>query len=126
MYIYIGIEDLVANALIGLAEQQIRRVSLSTLANYGTVIVKLLSQSGQDAIMLVTKESTYDFVHDYAEFFSIGSYGNTEYIELRDGITAIDLRRQFRKNLTVDIARVLLQQEPLDVLRNCEAIQGAK
>lgn len=126
MYIYIGIEDLVANALIGLAEQQIRRVSLSTLANYGTVIVKLLSQSGQDAIMLVTKASTYDFVHDYAEFFSIGSYGNTEYIELRDGITATDLRRQFRKNLTVDIARVLLRQEPLDVLRNCEAIQCAK
>ena len=68
MYRYIGIEDLVANALIELTKQHIRRVSLETLANYGTVIVKLLTQTGQNAILLVTKASTYDFVHDMRTF----------------------------------------------------------
>ena len=117
MYRYIGIEDLVANALIELTKQHIRRVSLETLANYGTVIVKLLTQTGQNAILLVTKASTYDFVHDYADFFLIASYDGVEYIELRDGITSDDLRRQFRKNLTVDLARAIIQKESLDALR---------
>lgn len=117
MYIYVGIEDLVTNALIELTKQHIRKVSLNTLIDYGTTIVKLLSQSGQDAILLVTKESTYDFVHDYADFFSIVSYDGTEYIELRGGITNADLRQQFRKNLTVDIAKAITRQETVDVLK---------
>lgn len=117
MYRYIGIEDLVANALIELTKRHIRKVSLETLINYGTVIVKLLSKSGQDAILLVTKASTYDFVHDYADYFSIASYGGVEYIELRDGVTDSDLRQQFRKNLTVDLARAITQQESMDALK---------
>lgn len=118
MYRYIGIEDLVASALIELMkkEESTRRVSLQALSQYGTVIVKLLVKSGQDAILFLTKESTYEFVHDYAEFFSIGEHDGIEYIELQEGITVEDLRRQFRKNLTVDLARVLGEQESLEAL----------
>ena len=60
MYRYIGIEDLVASALIELMkkEETTRRVSLQALSKYGTVIVKLLVESGQDAILFLTKEST--------------------------------------------------------------------
>lgn len=60
MYRYIGIEDLVASALIELMkkEESTRRVSLQALSEYGTVIVRLLTQSGQDAILFLTKEST--------------------------------------------------------------------
>lgn len=45
---YIGIEDLAANALIELMKlnETNRRVSLQSLYNYGTVIVRLLSRPG--------------------------------------------------------------------------------
>lgn len=118
VYRYIGIEDLVASALIELMkkEETNRKVSLQALSKYGTVIVKLLTQSGQDAILLLTRESTYDFIHDYADFFFIREYDEVEYIELKEGITVEDLRHQFRKNLTVDLAKALGEQESLEAL----------
>ena len=119
MYRYIGIEDLVASALIELIkhEEANRKISLQTLAEYGTVTVRLLTESGQKAILFLTKESTYEFVHDYADYFSIKVYNGIEYIELNDGVTIKELRVQFRKNLTVDLAKALKGKESLEALR---------
>ena len=116
LYRYIGIEDLVASALIKLIKQEEtnRKISLKSLADYGTVIVKLLMKSGQDAILFLTKESTYEFIHDYAEYFSINEYDGIEYIELNEGITVEELRQQFRKNLTVDLAKAINEAESLE------------
>lgn len=118
MYRYIGIEDLVASALIEQIrrEKTRRRVSLKTLADYGAVIVKILSNSGQNAILLLTRESTYEFVHDYADYFFITEDDGVEYIELKKTIKLKDLRRQFWKNLTVDLAKALTESESLAVL----------
>ena len=118
MYRYIGIEDLVASALIEQIRYEAtrRRVSLQALANYGTVIVKTLTNSGQNAILLLTRESTYEFVHDYADYFSIVEYEGAEYIELLDTVTVEDLRRQFRRNLTVDLAKALARTDSLAAL----------
>lgn len=118
MYRYIGIEDLVASALIELMkhEKATRKISLQTLSEYGTTIVKFLTKQGQNAILFLTRESTYEFVHDYAEFFVIKTYSGIEYIELRDSVTIEDLRSQFRKNLTVDLAKALVQSESLSAL----------
>lgn len=119
MYRYIGIEDLVASALIELMkrEEKNRRVSLQSLSNYGAVIVRLLSRSGQEAILFLTKESTYEFVHDYADYFSIVEEESAEYIELNKDRTIDDLRRQFRMSLTVDLAKALSESESLEALR---------
>ena len=118
MYRYIGIEDLVASALIELMKtgENNRKVSLQALANYGTVIVKMLTKSGQDAILFLTKASTYEFVHNYDDFFSIVDYSGIEYIELKEKITIQDLRHQFRQNLTVDLAKALVEKESLRAL----------
>ena len=123
MYRYIGIEDLVASALIEQMrrEETHRKVSLQTLVNYGTVIVRILTSSGQNAILLLTRESTYEFVHDYANYFSIMEYDGVEYIELVNGFTAEDLRRQFWKNLTVDLAKALTETESLAALNIIDA-----
>lgn len=119
MYRYIGIEDLVASALIELIkeEEDNRKISLQALAEYGTVIVRLLTESGQNAVLFLTKESTYEFVHDYADYFSIKLYDGIEYIELNDGVTVAELRNQFRKNLTVDLAKALNGKESLETLK---------
>ena len=118
MYRYIGIEDLVSSALIELVkrEEHNRKISLQTLADYGSVIVKILANSGQNVILFLTRESTYEFIHDYAKFFSIVDYEGIEYIELKSTVTIEDLRCQFRKNLTVDLAKALVGEESLRVL----------
>lgn len=121
MYRYIGIEDLVASALIELMkrEKTNRKVSLQALSDYGTVIVRLLTKQGQNAILFLTRESTYEFVHDYASFFSIVTYDGVDYIELQDDVTIEDLRYQFRKNLTVDLAKAFSGEESLRALKIC-------
>lgn len=119
MYRYIGIEDLVANALIELMKQEEsnRKVSLQVLSDFGTVIVKLLTNSEQSAILLLTKESTYEFINDYADFFSIQEYNSVEYIELKENKTIDDLRSQFRRNFTVDLAKAINGKESLKALK---------
>lgn len=119
MYRYICIEDLVASALIELIKQEKtnRKVSLQVLSDYGAVIVKLLTRSGQGTILFLTKESTYEFVHDYADYFSIKEYDGMEYIELQADVTVDDLRKQFRKNLTVDLARAINGKESVEALK---------
>lgn len=119
MYRYIGIEDLIASALIELMKHKKsnRKVSLQTLADFGTVIVKNLTNSGQDAILFLTKDSTYEFVHDYSDFFSIEICDEMEYIALKECITVEDLRYQFRKNFTVDLAKAILKEESLKALK---------
>lgn len=119
MYRYIDMEDLVANALIELMKHgdSGRKVSLQMISDYGTAIAEFLTNEGQNAILLLTKQSTYEFVYDYAEFFSIEVYDGTEYIELKNGVTMDDLRRHFRKNLTVDFAKALTRRESLTALK---------
>jgi len=119
VYRYIGIEDLVANALIELMKQEEsnRKVSLKVLSDFGTVIVKLLTNSEQSAILLLTKESTYEFINDYADFFSIQEYDSVEYIELKENKTIEDLRYQFRRNFTVDLAKAINGKESKKALK---------
>lgn len=116
---YIGIDDLAANALIELMKlnETNRRVSLQSLYNYGTVIVRLLSRPGQDAILFLTKESTNEFVDNYRDYFSIVNEAGTEYLELNKDKTIDDLRNQFRVNLTVDMAKALIEREALEILK---------
>ena len=118
MYRYIEIEDLVVSAFVELLKYKddSKKISLQTLAEYGAVIVRLLTKSGQDAILLLSKESTYEFVHDYSEYFMIKIYDNVEFIELKDNVTIEQLRNQFRKNLTVDLAKALTEKDSLEVL----------
>lgn len=57
MCIYIGIEDLVANALIELAEHKNQRqVLFKDLDRYGTKVIKVLNQEGEQAVLILSKK----------------------------------------------------------------------
>ena len=57
MCIYIGIEDLVANALIELTEHKNQRqVLFKDLDRYGAKVVKLLNQEGEQAVLILSKK----------------------------------------------------------------------
>ena len=62
MYYFIGIEDLVANALIELVEKTGNRtVSFSQLNKYGDAIVAKLKASNMDVTLIYTRDSTEQF-----------------------------------------------------------------
>ena len=59
MCIYIGIEDLVANALIELVENSEKReVMFRELDAYGAMVVKCLNDKQEQAVLLLSKERT--------------------------------------------------------------------
>ena len=70
MCVYIGVEDLAANALIELLKKQKRFVSYSELENYGAEIVRFLFKKGEKAILILSRESTNALFRNYSEVFA--------------------------------------------------------
>jgi len=101
---FIGIEDLVANALIELMEKNnCRRVSFETLVKYGTVVIRCLRKNGREAVFLLSKEHTNELIRNYSDFFEIDySEPNSDAIVLKSEKTVDDLRNHFRAFLTLD------------------------
>ena len=117
MYKYIGIQDLAANALIELLERkECREVSLTTLTNYGTVVVRLLRENGQKALLILTREGTFDMMKDCSEFFSIEEREGQEFIVLQEDKTAEDLRAHFRAYLSIDSLIAFTREDSLKAL----------
>ena len=57
MCIYIGIEDLVANALSELTEHKNQRqVLFKDLDRYGAKVIKVLNQEGEQAVLILSKK----------------------------------------------------------------------
>jgi hypothetical protein len=115
----VGIEDVVASALIELMhlDPTNRRVSLRALEAYGSAVSEALASSGKNAILLATRESTYEFVRNHADCFSIEKRNNVEYMELDQKVSEETLRRKFRRNLTVDLAKALAEDKSVGALK---------
>lgn len=117
--IYIGIEDLVANALIELMEKsQKNEVFFSDLKEYGATVIKILSQNNNEkAILILSEERTFDFLHDYSEFFELFSKENEEGIKLKEDITVEKLWAKFRGYLSVDVMMAFMDERSVATLR---------
>jgi len=104
MYMYIGIEDLVANAIIELVEKSQRReVLFSEVNRYGATVIQILSENDKKAVLILSKERTNAFLHDYSHFFELFSNGIEEGIRLKEGISVDDLWAKFRGYLSIDV-----------------------
>lgn len=104
MFKFIGIEDLVANALIELMENNAcREVTFETLIKYGAVVLSVMRDNGDEAVFLLSKEHTDELIRNYSDFFEIhrGDAGS-DAIVLRAEKTVDDLRARFRAFLTID------------------------
>ena len=115
---FIGIEDLVANALIELMEKNnCRRVDFETLVNYGTVVLSILRQNGEEAIFLLSKEYTNELIRNYSDYFDIEHDElNGDSIALKTNKTVDDLRNRFRAFLTIDCLLAFVNSESLEKL----------
>lgn len=120
MCVYIGIEDLVANALIELVEKNADRrvVFFRELDEYGAMVVKYLNENHEHAVLLLSKERTNSFLHDYSEFFELYSEDGKidEGIRLKDGVTTGSLWERFRSYLTTDVLMAFMNEEALTKL----------
>lgn len=102
---FIGIEDLVANALIELIEKNgNKEVSFEQLNNYGAVVVRILqSNNAEEAILLVSKYYTNELIRNYSEFFEIIDKDVDSFIKLKEGKSSDDLRNRFRAYMSTDM-----------------------
>ncbi len=117
MCIYIGIEDLAANALIELVEKSDRReVLFKQLDEYGTEIVKYLNKNHEQAILIFSKERTSEFLKDYSEYFELFNKGFNEGIRLRDDVSIDKLWEKFRGYLSVNVMMAFMNKGTISAL----------
>ena len=117
MYIYIGIEDLVANALIELVEKSEKReVLFKELDNYGAMVIRYLKDKQEQAVLVLSKERTNKFLHDYSEYFELFSKGMDEGIRLKEDVTVKQLWEKFRGYLSVDVMLAFMDKDSISVL----------
>ena len=119
MHTFIGMEDLVANALIELLEKDnCRKVSFAALVKYGNVVLRFLHENGEEAVFLLSKGYTNELIRNYSDFFEIDySEPGKEAIALKKEKTADDLRNRFRALLTMELLFAFIDEKSVSELR---------
>ncbi len=111
MCVYIGIEDLVANAFIELVEKSKKKeVLFSQISNYGATVVKLLLAEGKKAVLVLSEEKTNFFLHDYCEYFELFDSEEGEGFRLKKNVTVDQLWERFRGYLSYDVMMAFMSE----------------
>lgn len=114
---FIGMEDVVANALIELIEDKgCRIVNTKQIMEYGAQIVRFFMENGEQAVLLISRDYTNEFIYNYSEYFEIIERGNEEYIVLKDDKNADDLRAYFRACVSLDYLKAFISEQSIAVL----------
>jgi hypothetical protein len=114
---YIGIEDLVANALIELLENSEKKeVLFSTLQVYGATVIKILLENGKNAILILSDEHTTEFLRDYTDLFELFNNGKEDGIRLKSSVTVDELWRKFRSYLSLDVIKAFCDTRSVKTL----------
>lgn len=118
MYIYIGIEDLVVNALIELVEKKKQReVLFKELDEYGARVVDVLNSDGKTrAILLVSRESQMAMLTDYADMFEPIERDGAKGIRLKEGISTTQLWKRFCVSLSMKVIEAFQASVTKEVL----------
>lgn len=117
MCMYIGIEDLVANALIELVEKsQKKEVLFSALDEYGATVIKILLENDKKAVLILSDENTHEFLNDYTDLFELFSNGEEEGIRLKSSVTVDQLWRKFRSYLSLDVIKAFSDSRSVETL----------
>lgn len=121
MSFYIGIEDLAANALIEILSnsKDVRFVTYEQLEKYGSEVIRLLNQKGDEAVLILSRDRTNDMFRSYSNFFEEVDSENGLGIQLKDGITCNDLINQFRGYLALDVLFAFIDDQSVSILNEC-------
>lgn len=104
MCVYIGIEDLAANALIEIFNYNDKKfVSYKELENYGAEVVNILHEKGEKAILILSRENTDALFRNYSDFFEERQFESEFGIALKANISVENLEEEFRGYLALDV-----------------------
>jgi hypothetical protein len=111
---YIGIEDLAANALICILSQRQtvsesqKFIRFSVLLDYGMAVVKKLTSQGEEATLIYDRESNSMLFRDYSDFFErkTDAQGYAG-IQLKEGIQVSDIVKRFIGQIPSSVQIVL-------------------
>ena len=117
MSVFIGIEDLAANALISLINHgKSAEVSIEDLSNYGTKVVELLTARGEIAVLLYSKDITNALERNYSDYFEMFVREQKQFIKMKDGISTKDIIRRYRSFLSINLVYAFTSKESLAFL----------
>ena len=117
MCYYIGIEDLVANALIEkINNSDVRFISYQEIESYGAKIVEVLGEKNEKAILIFSRESTSMLLRDYSDFFEETEVNQAMGIQLKDNKKTEDLIYEFRGYLPLDVLLAFLDHRSLSAI----------
>lgn len=124
MCVYIGIEDVAANALLELLElKNCRFVKFSALGEYGNFVVNLYSNKNKEtAIFILSRERRDMFFEDYSAYFEPLRENDDEGaiigVQLREGVGKDELLRFFRNNMAIHLIDAFVDKEAINILLN--------
>ena len=124
MCVYIGIEDVAANALLELLElKNCRFVKFSALGEYGNFVVNLYSSKNKEtAIFILSRERRDMFFEDYSAYFEPlrenDDDGAIVGVQLREGVGRDELLRFFRNNMAIHLIDAFLDKKAINILLN--------
>lgn len=117
MCYYIGIEDLVANALIEkISNSDVRFISYQEIESYGAKVVEVLGNKREKAILIFSRESTSMFLRDYSDYFEETDNGHILGIKLKDNVKIEELISEFRGYLPLDVLLAFLDKRSLSAI----------
>lgn len=117
MCYFIGIEDLVANALIELVEKTGNRtISFSQLNKYGEAVIARLKKDSMDVTLIFTRDTTDQFFHDCSDIFSIKEIESDIQITLNENISTNYLRKRFRINLALNLLSAFVAPDTVNAI----------
>lgn len=117
MCFYIGIEDLAANAMIEMMKKGGQRfLTYSEIEMYGAEVVQILKDSGEKAVLILSRENTDALFRNYSEFFEESERGGKRGIKLKENKKVEDLIKQFRGYLALDVLLAFMDQRSVQVL----------
>lgn len=122
MCIYIGIEDLVANALIEVIENSDRHeVRFRDLNDYGARVIQILNREEDRAVLIMSRERTSDFLHDYTQYFELVDIEGEEGIALKEDISVDILWEAFRGCIATEVMLAFMNKNSIEALGVCTA-----
>ncbi|WP_283171636.1 hypothetical protein [Curtanaerobium respiraculi] len=118
MCYYVEIQDLAANALIGLLDgEKGNRVTFKQLNDYGVAVVRKLIRNGRDAVLLASQEYVFGMRRECSDLFDVHHVDKPgAYIELKPGVEAQELVDRFYGAIPFEILDAMTDADALDAL----------
>lgn len=120
MCAFIGIEDLAANALIEIMDKKkdeaSKFISYTKLEQYGLAVVKILSEQGEEAVLILSRDETRKMLRNYSDIFCECNQDGEDGIKLNENVTLDDLIAKFRGYLSLRVLLAFMEEKAKEIL----------